>query len=375
MAGVSLTLFWLDDELERLWAAPGRHPGISAAAPSHPRASSRDAIGGRSRRVVADPARDRRLPRRRRGRRRRVIAAIVARSTSTSTSSAGSTRSPATATTASACSAARTPRATPRARRSPPAPAPARVLERAADAWSDKAGGTSGALWGVVLRAIAGAARRRRRARRGIRRRRRRRPPPTASALRQGRDRRQDHGRRARAVQRDPRRARSTPARPSRDAWRTAADDASRGRRGHRRPPPAHGPRPDARREEPRHARSRRALARPHRAPPSPTCSSSATAPQRTDHAHERPLRIVVGSDDAGFDYKEILKARPRAARPASRRSSTSAWTPTATPPTRRSRSPPPSSSPRARPTAPCSSAARAWASRSRRTRCPASAP
>jgi dihydroxyacetone kinase len=29
------------------------------------------------------------------------------------------------------------------------------VLERAADAWSDKAGGTSGALWGVILTSVA----------------------------------------------------------------------------------------------------------------------------------------------------------------------------------------------------------------------------
>lgn len=31
------------------------------------------------------------------------------------------------------------------------------TLARAADAWSDRAGGTSGALWGVILRAVAGA--------------------------------------------------------------------------------------------------------------------------------------------------------------------------------------------------------------------------
>ncbi len=30
------------------------------------------------------------------------------------------------------------------------------VLARAADAWSDRAGGTSGALWGVILAALAG---------------------------------------------------------------------------------------------------------------------------------------------------------------------------------------------------------------------------
>ena len=40
-----------------------------------------------------------------------------------------------------------------------PAPAPSCTWPR--DAWADKAGGTSGALWGMALRAVGGRARRR----------------------------------------------------------------------------------------------------------------------------------------------------------------------------------------------------------------------
>ena len=49
-------------------------------------------------------------------------------------------------------------------------------------------------------------------------------------------------------------------------------------------------------------------------------------------------LRIVVGSDDAGFDYKERIKTDLLADR-GSPRSSTWAWRPTTTPPTPGSRS------------------------------------
>ena len=50
-------------------------------------------------------------------------------------------------------------------------------------------------------------------------------------------------------------------------------------------------------------------------------------------------LRIVVGCDDAGLQYKDILRRRPRG-RPASRPSSTSVSDPTNTRPTRTSLSP-----------------------------------
>ncbi len=62
-----------------------------------------------------------------------------------------STRSPATATTASACSAARAPHSPPPATAVDAGAGAGTVLARAADAWADKAGGTSGALWGVIL--------------------------------------------------------------------------------------------------------------------------------------------------------------------------------------------------------------------------------
>ena len=103
MAGLSLTLFWLDDELERLWAAPADAPAfrkgnttadetvdasavLAAAEVTIPQSTeeSRDAAA----RVLPHSTRSR------------------PSSTRTRTNSAGSTPSPVTATTASACSAA-----------------------------------------------------------------------------------------------------------------------------------------------------------------------------------------------------------------------------------------------------------------------------
>ena len=153
MAGTSLTLFWLDDELAQLWDTP-------VDTPAYRRGS---VVAGRARRhrrrraatAADDPARERGLARCRRG----LAARAVDRrpptpSTRTSTSSAASTRSPATATTASACSAARAPRARPRRAPLERGAGAGTVLVHAGDAWSDRAGGTSGALWGVILRSI-----------------------------------------------------------------------------------------------------------------------------------------------------------------------------------------------------------------------------
>src|SRR5690606_37795142 len=61
-----------------------------------------------------------------------------------------------------------------------------------------------------------------------------------------------------------------------------------------------------ARREERRHTGPRRAQSRAHRR------RGRRGARRRQDIARRtimsEPLRIIVGSDDAGFDYKEILK-------------------------------------------------------------------
>ncbi|MFI2486051.1 dihydroxyacetone kinase family protein [Promicromonospora kroppenstedtii] len=155
MAGCSLTVTWLDDELERLWLAPASTPGfhhgawrpapasVPAPLPTEPetelvRATTPEgiaaagAVTGMLRRaqgalhdaeqmlgdldaVAADGDHGR-------GMCRGIDAAVDAAD----------------------------------AARAAGADAPS-VLRRAADAWADKAGGTSGALWGVGLLALADA--------------------------------------------------------------------------------------------------------------------------------------------------------------------------------------------------------------------------
>ena len=121
MAGTSLTLFWLDDELETLWNAPADAPAFrrgavtAAALDASPEARQRRA----GRRRTFHPGRHRRSP-------APAPSASSPRSaprrpwwTPTPTNSAGSTRSPATATTASAWNAASAPPSTPHGRRRP----------------------------------------------------------------------------------------------------------------------------------------------------------------------------------------------------------------------------------------------------------------
>ena len=156
MAGTSLTLFWLDDELDAALGRPGRHPRLPprlgrAGRPRRCRDRRMPRPPPRSRPRATPPARPPAWP--------PASSPTTARhrSTRTSTSSAGSTRSPATATTASACSAERALRATPRPAPPTQGAGAGTVLVHAGDAWSDRAGGTSGALWGVILRAVGEA--------------------------------------------------------------------------------------------------------------------------------------------------------------------------------------------------------------------------
>jgi dihydroxyacetone kinase len=152
MAGVSLTLFWLDDELERLWLAPADTPafrrgavdsgalaavendGESGAEGDLPAATedSRTAarliaeLLGAAREVIDENAEelgridaiagdgDHGI-----GMQRGVRAAAAAAATLAEQGAGAGT-----------------------------------LLTRAADAWADRAGGTSGALWGVILRTL-----------------------------------------------------------------------------------------------------------------------------------------------------------------------------------------------------------------------------
>ena len=154
MAGASLTLFWLDDELERLWTAPADTPAyrkgaLDAIAPSELTGDAeQEAVAGiapasaesqeTARAVVtaleaAAAVIDREADELGRidsiagdgdhgiGMQRGIHAAVAAAVHALQLGAGAGT-----------------------------------VLEQAGDAWADKAGGTSGALWGVILRAIAG---------------------------------------------------------------------------------------------------------------------------------------------------------------------------------------------------------------------------
>ncbi len=147
MAGVSLTLFWLDDELEQLWAAP-------AAAPAY-RKGDVEASGAR-RAAVADAATTA-IAAAGEGaiETGRMLAAMLATTATTIDTVAdelghldsiggdgdhgigmqrGARAAAAAAESLSGVAGARS------------------LLHAAGDAWAERAGGTSGALWGAMLR-------------------------------------------------------------------------------------------------------------------------------------------------------------------------------------------------------------------------------
>jgi len=154
MAGGSLTLFWLDDELERLWNAlvdtPAYRRGAVTAAEQRPVEAATDAasvtipVGSEASRGAASTAL---------GALEATVAVIDAHVDEFGRLDAiagdgdhgiGMQRGAHAALDA--------------ARVAADAGAGAgTLLDRAADAWSDRAGGTSGALWGVALRSVGAA--------------------------------------------------------------------------------------------------------------------------------------------------------------------------------------------------------------------------
>lgn len=156
MAGVSVTLLWLDDELEELWAAPAdapayrkgsvaAHAPVAASAPASTATAepgspvARQAAGPES---IAAAVRARELLRRARD-------VIAARADELGDLDAiagdgdhgvGMVRGLEAALTA--------------AEAMPDDAGIDAVLDAAGDAWSEKAGGTSGALWGAALAAF-----------------------------------------------------------------------------------------------------------------------------------------------------------------------------------------------------------------------------
>ena len=155
MEGCSLTLTWLDDELERYWLAPCETaalrvghagPAVPAprvdeaeaeAAPSWPEAAAASQQSGR---VIAQAL----------GRLAEALASAEAElgridaQAGDGDHGQGMARGSHAAATAAAAAVAGGAGA-------------ASVLEAASDAWADRAGGASGAIWGLGLRAASGA--------------------------------------------------------------------------------------------------------------------------------------------------------------------------------------------------------------------------
>lgn len=155
MAGTSLTLFWLDEELETLWNAPADTPAFRRAAVTAEPLSDDD--------LATDAAAEEAIPEATEASRAaavRVQAALGAAKNVIDANVAelgridsiagdgdhgiGMERGIRAAAAAAKDAVARGAGA-------------GTVLVLAADAWADKAGGTSGALWGMALRAVGGA--------------------------------------------------------------------------------------------------------------------------------------------------------------------------------------------------------------------------
>ncbi|MFI8946446.1 dihydroxyacetone kinase family protein [Streptomyces sp. NPDC053750] len=158
MAGVSLTLTWLDDRLEELWRAPADTPAYRKGALDAPEADDAD-----DRAPVAEDVPDLAVAPASEASRHAagtVLAALDAVAATVDTHvdelgridavagdgdhgigmQRGSTAARRAATDAHELGAGA-----------------GTVLNRAADAWADKAGGTSGALWGTILRSLGTA--------------------------------------------------------------------------------------------------------------------------------------------------------------------------------------------------------------------------
>lgn len=152
MAGTSLTLFWLDDELAELWETPVDTPAYrrGSVAPQE-RTTVTDAAADVATEVPPADDESRSVARTVLAAVQTVVDTIDAHVEELGRIDAiagdgdhgiGMQRGSHAALAAAAAAAG--------------AGAGARTtLERAADAWSDKAGGTSGALWGVILSALA----------------------------------------------------------------------------------------------------------------------------------------------------------------------------------------------------------------------------
>ncbi|AXG82095.1 dihydroxyacetone kinase family protein [Streptomyces paludis] len=156
MAGVSLTLCWLDDELETLWTA-------GADTPAYRKGAARAAGGPAVLDTVSETAGAEAVPEATDASRtaaRTVVAALTALRDTVNTHAEELGRIDAVA--GDGDHGIGMSRGSTAAHRAAVEAAEAgagagTVLAAAADAWSDRAGGTSGALWGVLLHAVGTA--------------------------------------------------------------------------------------------------------------------------------------------------------------------------------------------------------------------------
>ncbi len=152
MAGVSLTLFWLDDELEELWSAPADTPAFRKGGAVPQERVADDVVAADEEGIVIGPAGD--DSRAAAGRIAAGISAVRAvlddhadelgridQVAGDGDHGIGMQRGSHAADTAAADALARGAGA-------------GTLLRVAGDAWSDRAGGTSGAIWGAALEAL-----------------------------------------------------------------------------------------------------------------------------------------------------------------------------------------------------------------------------
>ncbi len=155
MAGTSLTLFWLDDELETLWNAPADAPAFRRGAVAAEALDASDVTATDTETAAIPEATDES-----RAGAARVLAALGAAKAVVDANAdelgridaiagdgdhgIGMERGVRAAVEAATDAVIRGAGA-------------ATTLHLAADAWADKAGGTSGALWGMALRAVGDA--------------------------------------------------------------------------------------------------------------------------------------------------------------------------------------------------------------------------
>ncbi len=150
MAGLSLTLFWLDDELERLWSAPADTPAFRKGNTSPDEAvEASSVVVGET--TIGESTEESRAAG------ARVVTALTAIRDVIDANVEELGRIDAVAgdgdhgigmqrgaTAGAAAGAAALERGA----------GAGTVLDQAGDAWSDRAGGTSGALWGLILRTL-----------------------------------------------------------------------------------------------------------------------------------------------------------------------------------------------------------------------------